>query len=185
MNLKGARMWSLHPLTAPWESGHFQKVCQLCRVYGKCPPLEVVMKAPERRNTMQTQTENQSTAYSAAKSAETTGPGAAQLPLLDGTYVTVTVDAKREIAEQYGIISGAIANGEVQVWLENARIVTRGRVLSRSASYVSLKDILACWIYGLKYLLEDTDQRFVLKDGNTRNLLPSNIGVSQRRPAYR
>jgi hypothetical protein len=130
---------------------------------------------------MQTQTLNQSGAQNAPKSAETR----AHLPLPDGTYVTVTVDAKREIAEQYGIISGAIANGEVQVWLENARIVTRGRVLSRSASYVSLKDILACWIYGLKDLLEDTDQRFVLKDGNPRNLMPSNIGVSQRRPAYR
>jgi hypothetical protein len=134
---------------------------------------------------MQTQTLNQSSAPNAPKSAATTAPRAAHLPLSDGTWVIVTEDAKAELVQEYGIVRGTIANGEVVVWLDGARMVTRGRVLQRSASYVSLKDILACWVYGFKHFLEDTDQRFVLNDGNPRNLLPSNIGVSQRRSEYR
>jgi hypothetical protein len=146
------------------------------------------MKAPERR-TMQTQTENQP-AHSAAKSAATTALRAArkrektaELPLLDGTYVTVTAEAKEELALGYGVTGGRFREGEVQVWIEG-RIVNCGKVIQRSASYVPLRDVLACWVYRMERLLDDADQVFILKDGNPRNLLMSNIAVSPRRPEF-
>src|SRR5438309_503304 len=120
----------------------------------------------EGRN-MQTQTvENQHAAPRAPKRAETR----AHLPLLDGTYVTVTEEAKEELARSYGITGGRVRDGEVQVWVEG-RIVNCGKVIQRSASYVSLKDVLACWVYRMERLLDDADQVFLLKDGNLRNLL--------------
>jgi hypothetical protein len=142
---------------------------------------------------MQTQTLNQSAASIAANSRETaayTAPRApksaetrARLPLLDGTYVIVTKEAKDELLKDYGITGGRVRDGEVQVWVEG-RIVNCGKVIQRSASYVSLKDVLGCWVYRLESLLDDADQVFVLKDCNPRNLLKSNFGVSPRRPEY-
>jgi hypothetical protein len=130
---------------------------------------------------MQTQTaENQATAPRAANKHRET---AAQIPLLDGTYVIVTKEAKEELARSYGITGGRVRDGEVQVWVEG-RIVNCGKVIQRSASYVSLKDVLGCWVYRLEHLLDDAEQVFVLKDGNPRNLLQSNISVSPRRPEY-
>ena len=127
----------------------------------------------------QTQTRNQSAAPIAPHRAETR----AHLPLLDGTFVIVTKDAKEELRKDYGITGGRVRDGEVQVWVEG-RIVNCGKVIQRSASYVSLKDVLGCWIYRLEHLLDDAEQVFVLKDGNPRNLLMSNIAVSPRRPEY-
>jgi hypothetical protein len=139
---------------------------------------------------MQTQTLNQSGAQNAAKSAATTAPRAArkrekaaQLPLLDGTSVTITAEAKEELAEGYGVTGGRFREGEVQVWIEG-RIVNCGKVIQRSASYVPLKDVLACWVYRMERLLDDAEQVFVLRDKNPRNLLMSNISVSARRPEF-
>ena len=129
---------------------------------------------------MQTQTvENQTTVHGAPQSAEKR----AHVPLLDGTYVIVTKDAKEELVRSYGVTGGRYRDGEVQVWIEG-RIVNCGKVIQRSASYVSLKDVLACWVYRLERLLDDAEQVFVLKDGNPRNLLLSNIAVSPRRPEF-
>ena len=128
---------------------------------------------------MQTQNaENQATAQRAAYKRRE-----AQIPLLDGTYVIVSEDAKEDLQNDYGITGGRFRDGEVQVWVEG-RIVNCGKVIQRSASYVSLKDVLSCWVYDLKYLVDDDDQVFVLKDGNPRNLLRANISVSARRPEY-
>jgi hypothetical protein len=127
----------------------------------------------------QTQTRNQYTAPRTPKGAETR----AHLPLLDGTFVTVTEQAKEELQNDYGVTGGKIVDGEVVVWIEG-RIVNCGKVIQRSASYVSLKDVLACWVYRMERLLDDADQVFLLKDGNPRNLLMSNISVSPRRPEY-
>jgi hypothetical protein len=156
----------------------------------KCPGLEVSMRALEGR-IMHTQiTENQTGAHCAPKSAGTTAHRAARrrekaahLPLLDGTYVIVTAEAKEELAKDYGITGGRFREGEVQVWVEG-RIVNCGKVIQRSASYVSLRDVQACWVYRMEGLLDDAEQVFVLKDGNPRNLLMSNITVSPRRPEY-
>ena len=127
----------------------------------------------------QTVTENQSAAPSAPTFIETL----ACIPLLDGTSVIVSEDAKEILEADYGVTGGRFREGEVQVWIEG-RITNCGKVIQRSASYVSLKDVLACWVYGLKHLLDDDYQVFVLKDGNPRNLLASNIGASPRRPEY-
>ena len=142
---------------------------------------------------MQTQTLNQSAAPITAnirETAETTAPRAAKrkekpahIPLLDGSFVTVTEQAKEELQSDYGVTGGKIVNGEVVVWIEG-RIVNCGKVIQRSASYVSLKDVLACWVYRIEHLLDDADQVFLLKDGNPRNLLMSNITVSPRRPEF-
>ncbi|SRR5258708_27762672 len=142
---------------------------------------------------MQTETLNQYTAPRAPKGRETaayTAPRAAKrrekpahIPLLDGSFVTVTEDAKEELQSDYGVTGGKIVNGEVVVWIEG-RIVHCGKVIQRSASYVSLKDVLGCWVYRLESLLDDAEQVFTLKDGNPRNLLLSNIGVSPRRPEF-
>ena len=127
----------------------------------------------------QTQTRNQYTAPRTAKGAEKR----AHVPLLDGTFVIVTEEAKEELVRSYGVTGGRYRDGEVQVWIEG-RIVNCGKVIQRSASYVSLKDVLGCWVYRLEHLLDDADQVFVLKDGNPRNLLRSNLSVSPRRPEY-
>jgi hypothetical protein len=107
----------------------------------------------------------------------------ANLPLLDGTFVIVTEEAKEELETRFAVTGGRYRDGEVQVWVEG-RIVNCGKVIQTSASYVSLKDVLGCWVYRLESLLDDADQVFVLKDGNPRNLLRSNIAVSPRRPEY-
>ena len=107
----------------------------------------------------------------------------ASIPLFDGTSVVVTAKAKHDLEKFYGVTGGKVVNGEVQVWIEG-RIVNCGKVIQRSASYVSLKDVVALWIYDLRNLFDDDDQTFVLKDGDLRNLLPSNIGASPRRPEY-
>ena len=139
---------------------------------------------------MQTRTENQSTVHSAAKSAATTAPRAAskreraaQLPLLDGSFVTVNAEAKDELAKDYGVTCGRFRDGAVQVWIEG-RITNCGRVIQRSASYVPLRDVLACWVYRMERLLDDAEQVFVLRDSNPRNLLMGNIAVSARRPEF-
>jgi hypothetical protein len=139
---------------------------------------------------MQTQTANQSGALITAHSAATRAPRAkrqrekaAHLPLLDGSFVIVTAEAKAELAKDYGVTGGRFRDGEVQVWIEG-RIVNSGKVIQRSASYVPLKDVLACWVYRMERLLDDADQVFILKDRNPRNLLMSNIAVSARRPEF-
>jgi hypothetical protein len=129
---------------------------------------------------MNTATSENQTAPRAPHANEET---AAYLPLLDGTNVIVTEQAKEELADTYGVTGAKIVNGEVVCWIEG-RITNCGKVIQRSASYVPMRDVLACWVYDLKNLLDDDDQFFVLKDGNPRNLLASNIGVSPRRPEY-
>jgi hypothetical protein len=130
---------------------------------------------------MQTTTaENQT----APRAPHANGETAAYLPLLDGTNVIVTEQAKEELADTYGVTGAKIVNGEVVCWIEGRIVTGLGKILQRSANYVSLKDVLACWIYDLRNLMEDADQVFILKDGDPRNLLDSNIGVSPRRPEY-
>ena len=126
------------------------------------------------------------------QTAETSAPRApkmsaetrAHLPLLDGTFVTVTSQAKHDLEKYYGVTGAKMANGEPVCWIEGRIVTGLGKILQRSANYVSLKDVLALWIYDLRSLLDDDDQVFVLKDGNPRNLLLSNIAVSPRRPEY-
>jgi hypothetical protein len=122
--------------------------------------------------------------------AETSAPSAPQsldvasIPLFDGTSVLVTAKAKDDLEQFYGVTGGKVVNGEVQVWIEGRIVTGLGKILQRSASYVSLKDVVGLWIYDLRHLLDDDDQTFLLKDGDSRNLLPSNIGASPRRPEY-
>jgi hypothetical protein len=107
----------------------------------------------------------------------------AYIPLLDGTTCMVTEWAKEELESDYGITGGRYRDGQVEVWVEG-RITNCGKVIQRSANYVPLRDVLGCWVYDLKSLLDDADQFFVLKDGNPRNLLASNFSASPRRPEY-
>jgi hypothetical protein len=100
----------------------------------------------------------------------------ATLPLSDRTLCKISEYGLFVLSSTFGIRSARIKKGK-----GTEQVVAKPTAPDyRSASEVALKDLLAVFAYGLGRDSEP-GQSFVLVDGDARNLLPTNIVLSERR----
>jgi len=98
-----------------------------------------------------------------------------RFPLADGSHATITALAALMLEEKFGITRGRLKKGAGG----NDAVV----VSVASGNEVRLLDLLSVFIYlGHKTLIEDPDQKFILRDGDPLRLLPENITVTPRKP---
>ncbi len=99
-----------------------------------------------------------------------------QFPLSDGTHAVITAYALRDLRNNRDVITGRMkkgAGGNSAVYVSVEKHDGKGTV------ELPLRDMLAAFTYRIR--VEDSDQKYFLIDGDPRNLLPSNIGVTPRK----
>jgi hypothetical protein len=101
-----------------------------------------------------------------------------RFPLSDGTFAKITHGALRGLKYQRDVTSGRMKKGAGG---NEAVYVTVEMHGDKDTVELSLRDVLAVFHYGIE--VEHASQKFFLKDGDPRNLMPDNIGLTPRKDA--
>jgi hypothetical protein len=99
----------------------------------------------------------------------------AALPLSDGTLCCLTEYALRVLGHEFGISSGRVKKAGSGSY--DFVAVTPAVAKYPDSREVALKDLLAVTAYKIA---GDPGQKFVLLDGDIRNLMPDNVALSAR-----